>query len=69
LAQASSSNVQRAAVWFALLLEALVWILQFQLHCWLSTGPTASLQLQSKKKKKMTVQPALVRFIARMTPV
>jgi hypothetical protein len=52
LAQASSSNVQRAAVWFALLLEALVWILQFQLHGLPGTGPTARLQLQSKKKKK-----------------
>jgi hypothetical protein len=38
-------------MWFALLLEVLVWMVQFQLHGWLGTGPTASLQLQSAKKK------------------
>jgi hypothetical protein len=34
-----------AAVWFALLLEALVWMLEFRPHGWLGIGTTASLYL------------------------
>jgi hypothetical protein len=43
----------RAAVWFAMLLDALVWMLEFRPHGWLGRSTTASLYLQSKEKDSL----------------